>query len=626
MLLILVSFSIVAWLYSQRLSFSINEQWAKQQAEQQVQFDKQRTLQPLIKEISLARKLAAEPAIINMARNENDPELKRQAIEVLENYRNQFRDHSYFAAFAKTGHYYFNDATNQFYGKQLRHTLTKDNPVDEWYFATMASGKNYHVNVDKDVIVNVTKVWINVLIKNDNEVLGVIGTGIDITEFLNETVDVVHPGIYNLFIDRDLAIQLHPDAKLIDYNSIVKAVNPANKLDAILKEKGDIENLRSAMAKLETSTEKITLLWVNFKGEKQLLGVTYLPELGWFDLTIMNTKSLSAFERVNAETLLLGLFILTALMAVWTALHYWVLSPIAKLQSAMDEIGHGKFDTNPPLVGTGEVLQLSIKFKNMFEFVQKANLDLEETVKQRTKLLQTILDNAPFGIWMADVMGKIEFVNKTFCNSTGISEQTFLQANHYSEVLSPSNATSCLRSDKECITQLEGPHFSTEWMTFVDGKDHLLDITKVKVLMQDGSVKGIIGLASDITERTQAEQLLIESKKQLIFERNQLTTLVKTIPDLIWLKDVDGNYLNCNPRFESFFGAKLEDIIGKTDYDFVDKALADTFRMHDKAAMQANGALVNEEQVTFLMVTQKYWKRPRSQYLMIMNRLLAFWE
>jgi len=32
-------------------------------------------------------------------------------------------------------------------------------------------------------------------------------------------------------------------------------------------------------------------------------------------------------------------------------------------------------------------------------------------------------------------------------------------------------------------------------------------------------------------------------------------TLVQTIPDLVWLKDADGVYLACNPRFEDFFGA-----------------------------------------------------------------------
>ncbi len=82
-------------------------------------------------------------------------------------------------------------------------------------------------------------------------------------------------------------------------------------------------------------------------------------------------------------------------------------------------------------------------------------------------------------------------------------------------------------------------------------------------------------------------------------EKGFLKTLVQTLPHLIWLKDPDGVYLACNPRFEEFFGAKEEEIVGKTDYDFVDRELADFFRKHDRLAMQAGGPSVNEERLNF---------------------------
>ncbi|WDP90058.1 MAG: PAS domain S-box protein [Desulfobacter sp.] len=78
-----------------------------------------------------------------------------------------------------------------------------------------------------------------------------------------------------------------------------------------------------------------------------------------------------------------------------------------------------------------------------------------------------------------------------------------------------------------------------------------------------------------------------------------LRTLIETIPDLIWLKDPEGRYLSCNKKFERFFGAKESDIIGKTDYDFVDEALADFFREKDKLAIASNGPTINQEDVTF---------------------------
>jgi len=99
-------------------------------------------------------------------------------------------------------------------------------------------------------------------------------------------------------------------------------------------------------------------------------------------------------------------------------------------------------------------------------------------------------------------------------------------------------------------------------------------------------------LKREIRERRHFEAALKDSEMRL-------RTLIRVIPDLVWLKDIHGVYLSCNSRFESFFGAKEEDIIGKTDYDFVDKELADFFRENDKAATDKGRPSKNEEKVTF---------------------------
>lgn len=78
-----------------------------------------------------------------------------------------------------------------------------------------------------------------------------------------------------------------------------------------------------------------------------------------------------------------------------------------------------------------------------------------------------------------------------------------------------------------------------------------------------------------------------------------LQCLLRTIPDLIWLKDSNGVYLSCNTSFENFFGAKESEIIGKTDYDFVPRELADFFLENDRKAIQAGKPCINEEELTF---------------------------
>ncbi len=109
---------------------------------------------------------------------------------------------------------------------------------------------------------------------------------------------------------------------------------------------------------------------------------------------------------------------------------------------------------------------------------------------------------------------------------------------------------------------------------------------------QDGKITRYDGMIKDITDRKRAEDTLREREAQM-------RTLIDTIPDLVWLKDPYGVYLSCNLKFERLYGAKESDIAGKTDYDFVDKKLADSFRTNDKAAMAAGTSSTNEEEVTY---------------------------
>lgn len=82
-------------------------------------------------------------------------------------------------------------------------------------------------------------------------------------------------------------------------------------------------------------------------------------------------------------------------------------------------------------------------------------------------------------------------------------------------------------------------------------------------------------------------------------ERNRLRMLLNAMPDLVWLKDADGIYRFCNPRFECLYGHTEAELIGHSDYEFVGRELADFFRANDRAAAAAGKPLTNEEWLTF---------------------------
>jgi diguanylate cyclase (GGDEF)-like protein/PAS domain S-box-containing protein len=78
-----------------------------------------------------------------------------------------------------------------------------------------------------------------------------------------------------------------------------------------------------------------------------------------------------------------------------------------------------------------------------------------------------------------------------------------------------------------------------------------------------------------------------------------LCNMLQAIPDLVWVKDPHGVYLACNPTVERLYAAKAEEIVGRTDYDFVPGELADFFRQKDREAVAAGKPSTNEEWLTF---------------------------
>lgn len=109
---------------------------------------------------------------------------------------------------------------------------------------------------------------------------------------------------------------------------------------------------------------------------------------------------------------------------------------------------------------------------------------------------------------------------------------------------------------------------------------------------KDGIVSGIEGSASDITGRKQAEE---EIKRQ----SSLISSLLDSIPDIVFFKDVHGVYLGCNPSFARLVGRARGEIIGKTDYDLFDRDLADFFRGHDQRMLEARQPKHNEEWITY---------------------------
>ena len=97
----------------------------------------------------------------------------------------------------------------------------------------------------------------------------------------------------------------------------------------------------------------------------------------------------------------------------------------------------------------------------------------------------------------------------------------------------------------------------------------------------------IVGTHSDINEHRKAKEELSQSEALK-------KTILQNIPDLMWLKDVNGIYLACNPAVEIFVNRRSKDIIGCSDFDFFEPEEAEFFRKQDKKTLKNNQTFTSE--------------------------------
>lgn len=84
------------------------------------------------------------------------------------------------------------------------------------------------------------------------------------------------------------------------------------------------------------------------------------------------------------------------------------------------------------------------------------------------------------------------------------------------------------------------------------------------------------------------------AEKALQEQLHFLQTLIDTIPNPIFYKDRDEQFLGCNKAFEKRLGLTREEIVGKTSHDLFPPSLADEYQAMDRALLENPGEQVHE--------------------------------
>jgi PAS domain S-box-containing protein len=390
----------------------------------------------------------------------------------------------------------------------------------------------------------------------------------------------------------DDMITVHqPDGKYLYYNGpTCYAISPkeiVGKMPEDIFNKDVSKRIMSAFKKVNKTGESVTIeVLLDWLGEKK-----------WF------SEYIYPFKNAKGEVI--------EIVKVCKDIH--------QRKIAQQEVEN----QNIALLGSAKELKASNKaFHELNKELHNSNKKLtsaKEILEKSEINLRTLMNTIPDLIWLKSEDGRYLFVNNRFEDFFGAKEQDIVGKTDY-DFVDKELADLFRMNDKKAIYNGISS-VNEETVVFANDKHiELLETTKVPVISNDNSIVGVLGIGRDITAERKAEKTLKASNKAYrklnqelkisnkklsnaknTIEKSEinLRTLMNTIPDLIWLKSEDGRYLFVNNRFEDFFGAKEQDIVGKTDYDFVDKEVADFYIEKDKEAISSGVANVSEDYAIF---------------------------
>lgn len=391
---LMITASIASWLAYRELSEDIIGRWGQQVAEIQVRYDSARLLQSLEREIGLARQMADSSTLIKWAAAPENEPLQREAIREMESFRSNFRDNSYFVALRDSRRYYYNNADNEFSDNQFRYVLDPDKPEDAWFFQLIEEGRNFHLNVNPDAELGVTKLWIDVLMRDENDrIVGMVGTGLDLDAFLQDIVDIGQDGITTLFVDYNGAIQLYRDRNYIDFASIIKPEGQKSTVDLLFDNPEDKQKVLGMLQILKNrggATGAVESSFVTVDGRKHLAGVAFLPAIGWFEITLLDLEALLPRSYLWPLVAVFLTSLLVTLILFHLIIRSRILKPLISLESAVEKVRGGSFTLPRLEKPDNEIGRLASHFEKMTDTLEHSTRELERKVEQRTDELNRL--------------------------------------------------------------------------------------------------------------------------------------------------------------------------------------------------------------------------------------------
>lgn len=306
---------------------------------------------------------------------------------------------------------------------------------------------------------------------------------------------------------------------------------------------------------------------LNNPAHLRVLGATTQAEtLGKTDAEYFPPDVAARFDEDNTNVLESGEPIINREEFVLTAQHepLWVLATKMPIRDA-----------------NGEIIGL-VGISRNITTLRQAQEALVESERRYRQLVET----SPDGIILHQ-QGRIVYINSAGRNILGLTDSEDVGGAPFLEFVHPDFHVLVQERIRRNDEEQQPSHFVEMRFLRRDGQEITVELAGSPI-----SYQGQIAMQTvfrDMTERKAMETALAE-------ERNLLRTLINSLPDHIYIKDLQSRFLLANDAAIHSLGLNnVNDLIGKTDFDLFSNEAASQYYAREQKLLRSGVPIVNQE-------------------------------
>ncbi len=206
----------------------------------------------------------------------------------------------------------------------------------------------------------------------------------------------------------------------------------------------------------------------------------------------------------------------------------------------------------------------------------------EDILLQSELRYRTLAEASEDMVFIISPKGTIDYLNDFAARELGHSSE-FLAGKQMTELFPSTDSQRQWESLKQIFQNGQSDYIENQ--TKLGSHLKWLGTNLVPLRDLDGNITSVMGVARDITERINSENVLKENEAFI-------ANILENIPSMIFVKDAEElRFIRINKAGEKLTGISREEIINKNDYDFFPKSEADFFTKKDREVLKSDSVI-----------------------------------